>query len=158
MKNNFFEAFIGAIVLVLATVFLIYTFAMTNIKSIDGYKVFAEFDRVDGLTVGSDVRMSGIKIGTVLSQKLNLETYGAIISVELNKDVRLPIDSSAQIISDGLLGSKFLALIPGSDMEYIEPGGTIEFTQSPIILENLLGQFLFGLSNKDEENSSSIDK
>ena len=158
MKNNFFEAFIGAIVLVLATVFLIYTFAMTNIKSIDGYKVFAEFDRVDGLTVGSDVRMSGIKIGTVLSQKLNLETYGAIISVELNKDVRLPIDSSAQIISDGLLGSKFLALIPGSDMEYIEPGGTIEFTQSPIILENLLGQFLFGLSNKDGENSSSIDK
>ena len=146
----------GAIVLVIAAVFLVYTFTTANMKSIDGYQVFAEFDRVDGLTVGSDVRMSGIKIGTVLSQKLNIETYGAIISIELNKDIKLPIDSSAQIISDGLLGSKFLALIPGSDIEYIDPGGTIEFTQSPIILENLLGQFLFGISNKDEE-SSSID-
>ncbi|MBL41132.1 MAG: outer membrane lipid asymmetry maintenance protein MlaD [Rhodospirillaceae bacterium] len=158
MKNNFFEAFVGAIVLVLATIFLIYAFTTANFKTIDGYEVFAEFDRVDGLTVGSDVRMSGIKIGTVLSQKLNLETYGAIISIEIDKDIKLPIDSSAQIISDGLLGSKFLALIPGSDLEYIDPGGAIEFTQSPIILENLLGQFLFGLSNKDEENSSSTDK
>ncbi len=156
MKNNYFEASVGAIVLVIAAVFLVYTFTTANMKSIDGYQVFAEFDRVDGLTVGSDVRMSGIKIGTVLSQKLNIETYGAIISIELNKDIKLPIDSSAQIISDGLLGSKFLALIPGSDIEYIDPGGTIEFTQSPIILENLLGQFLFGISNKDEE-SSSID-
>ena len=157
MRTNFFEAFIGAVVLILAIIFLVYTFTTANLKSVDGYQVFAEFDRVDGLMVGSDVRMSGIKIGTVLSQNLNIETYGAIVSFEINKDIKLPLDSSAQIISDGLLGSKFLALIPGSDIENIEPGGKIEFTQSPIILENLLGQFLFGLSNKGEETTSVSD-
>ena len=157
MRSNLFEAFIGAVVLILAIIFLIYTFTTANLKSIDGYEVFAEFDRIDGLNIGSDVRMSGIKIGTVLSQKLNADTYAAIISIEINKDIKLPLDSSAQIISDGLLGSKFLALIPGSDIENIEPGGKIEFTQSPLILENLIGQFLFGISNKDEDSSSSSD-
>ena len=155
MKTNFFEAFVGAIVIVIAAIFLVYTFTTANIRSIDGYKLFAEFDRVDGLSVGSDVRMSGIKIGTVLELKLNPETYGALISMELSDDIKLPIDSSAQIISDGFLGSKFLALIPGSDIEYIDAGGKIEFTQSPIILENLLGQFLFGLGNKDDSSSLS---
>ncbi len=155
MKTNFFEAFVGAIVLVIAAIFLVYTFNTANIRPIDGYKLFAEFDRVDGLSAGSDVRMSGIKIGTVLELKLNPETYGALISLELNKDIKLPLDSSAQIISDGFLGSKFLALIPGSDIEYIDPGGKIEFTQSPLILENVLGQFLFGLGNKDENSPLS---
>ena len=108
MKTNFFEAFVGAIVLVIAAIFLVYTFNTANIRPIDGYKLFAEFDRVDGLSAGSDVRMSGIKIGTVLELKLNPETYGALISLELNKDIKLPLDSSAQIISDGFLGSKFL--------------------------------------------------
>tara|TARA_B100001559_G_C16255691_1_gene509123 strand:- start:226 stop:699 length:474 start_codon:yes stop_codon:yes gene_type:complete len=151
MKANLFEAFVGAIVLVIAAIFLFYTFNTANLKSIDGYEVFAKFDRIDGLAIGSDVRMSGIKIGTVLSQELDTDTFEAKVGIELNNNIQLPLDSSAQIISDGLLGSKFLAIIPGSDPENIEPGGRIEFTQSPMILENLIGQFLFGLNDNNQE-------
>ena len=144
MNGNLFEALIGAIVLVVAAFFLAFAFSTADIGTVQGYQVLARFDRVDGLNVGSDVRLSGIKVGTVTSQELDHETFLAVVSMNIDPEVLLPKDSSAQIVTDGLLGGKFMAIVPGGDPDTIEPGGEITFTQSPIILENLIGQLIFG--------------
>ena len=144
MNGNLFEALIGAIVLVVAAFFLAFAFSTADIGTVKGYQVLARFDRVDGLNVGSDVRLSGIKVGTVTSQELDHETFLAVVSMNIDPEVHLPKDSSAQIVTDGLLGGKFMAIVPGGDPDTIEPGGEITFTQSPIILENLIGQLIFG--------------
>ncbi|MDC0074411.1 outer membrane lipid asymmetry maintenance protein MlaD [Alphaproteobacteria bacterium] len=151
MKNNTFEAIIGALVLILAVIFLFYSFSIANVGKIDGYELSADFDRIDGLVVGSDVRMSGIKIGTVIEESLDPNTYLANIKIRINSSILIPIDSSAQIISDGLLGNKFLSITPGGDSEFIEEGGKISLTQSSIILENLIAQFMFGTNNKKDD-------
>ena len=151
MKNNTFEAIIGALVLILAIIFLFYSFSIANVGKVEGYELSADFDRIDGLVVGSDVRMSGIKIGTVIEENLDPNTYLAKIKIRINSSIKIPIDSSAQIISDGLLGNKFLSITPGGDPEFIEEGGKISLTQSSIILENLIAQFMFGTNNEKND-------
>ncbi len=149
MNGNLFEALIGAVVLVVAALFLVFAFTSANIGAVEGYEVVAKFDRIDGLNVGSDVRLSGIKVGTVTKQDLDHETFLAVVRMSIDPTIQLPIDSSAQIVTDGLLGGKFMAIVPGGDLENIEPGGEITFTQSPIILENLIGQLIFGAGNDE---------
>ncbi len=153
-SNNMFEAVIGAVVLAVAAVFLVFAFGMANVGAVRGYEVLARFDRVDGLNMGADVRLSGIKVGSIIGQHLDPKTFLAEVRMSIAPDVKLPADSSAQIISDGLLGSKFLAIIPGGDDAVIPPGGLITYTQSPIILENLIGQFLF---NKAADAGAGVD-
>ena len=154
MNGNLFEALIGAVVLVVAALFIAFAFSTADIGSVQGYQVVARFDRVDGLNVGSDVRLSGIKVGTVTSQDLDHETFLAVVHMSIEPDIQLPKDSSAQIVTDGLLGGKFMAIVPGGDPETIEPGGEITFTQSPIILENLIGQLIFGAGGDSSEEAA----
>ena len=151
MKGNLFEALIGAAVLAVAAVFLTFAFSNSDIGSVQGYEVVAKFDRVDGLNVGSDVRLSGIKVGTVLEQTLDGESYLAIVRLSIDPAVRLPLDTSAEIVSESLLGGRFMALIPGGDIGMIEPGGEILFTQGPVILENLIGQLIFSAGDDDSD-------
>lgn len=155
MNGNLFEALIGAVVLAVAGIFLVFAFTTADIGSVQGYQVVARFDRVDGLNIGSDVRLSGIKVGTVTSMELDRETFLAVVLMSVEPDVQLPKDSSAQIVTDGLLGGKFMAIVPGGDPEYIEPGGEITFTQSPIILENLIGQLIFGAGGDSSDDEAS---
>lgn len=149
-SNNMFEAVIGAVVLAVAVVFLVFAFGAANVGAVRGYEVLARFDRVDGLNMGADVRLSGIKVGSITGQRLDPQTFLAEVRMSIDSGIKLPADSSAQIISDGLLGSKFLAIIPGGDDQMIQPGGVISYTQSPIILENLIGQLIFGAGDKDK--------
>ena len=153
MRSNLFEAFMGAVVLLVAVVFLFYAFSVANFKGVEGYEVFAEFDRIDGLSIGSDVRMSGIKVGTVVDQRLDTNTYLAEVRFKIDSSINIPVDSSAQIVSDGLLGSKFLSIVPGSEEDLISPGGKVVFTQSSVILENLIGQFLFGTNSSEGDDN-----
>lgn len=155
MNGNLFEALIGAVVLVVAGFFLVFAFTTADIGTVQGYQVIAKFDRVDGLNIGSDVRLSGIKVGTVTNQDLDHETFLAVVRMNIDPDVKLPKDSSAQIVTDGLLGGKFMAIVPGGDPDYIEPGGEITFTQSPIILENLIGQLIFGAGGDSSDEAAS---
>ena len=149
MKGNLFEALIGAVVLAVAVVFLGFAFTNSDVGSVQGYEVVAKFDRIDGLNIGSDVRLSGIKVGTVVGQTLDTETYEAVVRLSIDPAVLLPLDSSAQIISESLLGGHIMALIPGGDTEMIKPGGVIRITQGPMILENLIGQLIFSAGGDD---------
>ncbi len=143
MSNQLVETLMGAVVLVVAAVFLVFAYSSTNVRPLNGYEVTAKFDRVDGLNPGSDVKISGIKVGTVINERLDPDTFLAIVTLSLQNGIKLPTDTVAQVSSEGLLGGNFLALVPGSDDKDIAPGGEIKYTQAPVNLMQLLGKFIF---------------
>jgi phospholipid/cholesterol/gamma-HCH transport system substrate-binding protein len=145
MSKNFVESIVGLLVLITAFCFLYYAYSTTMIisDSSAGYRLFAKFDRIDGLNVGSDVKISGIKVGKIISQDLDPKTFQAILQLNIVKDLKLPTDTSAEIVSNGLLGDKYVALVPGSENEFFIDKSTIEFTQSSVSLESLIGKFMF---------------
>lgn len=143
MGGNLVETLIGAAVLAVAGVFFLFVYTSTDVGAVSGYEVLAKFERVDGLAPGADVRMSGIKVGTVVDQMLDAESYLAVVRITVDPSVELPEDSSAEIVSEGLLGGKYLSLTPGAAEDMIKPGGEIAYTQSSVNFEQLLGKFIF---------------
>ena len=99
--------------------------------------------RVAGIRDGSDVRIAGVKVGSILSETLDPKTFLATVRMSIDSAYKLPDDTVAEIISAGLLGDRFMALVPGGSEQIIPPGGRIKFTQSPVSLENLIGQMIF---------------
>lgn len=160
MGRNLVETLIGAAVLGVAIVFIVFAYSMGGPKTVEGYVLTGKFDRVDGLVEGSDVRLSGIKIGTVTRQTLDPETYLAVITMNIKPEIKLPRDSSAQVASDGLLGDKYLSLQAGGDDEMLKPGGEIEHTQGSVDLLSLVGRFMFSQtgSKSDKDGASNGPK
>jgi phospholipid/cholesterol/gamma-HCH transport system substrate-binding protein len=150
MQKNIVETILGAVVLLVAGGFLLFFYKTTDIHPSSGYVLTAAFSKIDGLDNGSPVRISGVKIGQVLDFKLDPKNFRAIVRMNINDDVKLPKDTAAVIASSGLLDGKFMTLEPGSDEEFLKPGDQIEFTQSTPGLEQLLGQVIFSLTNKDK--------
>ncbi len=158
MKRNLIETLMGAIVLAAALFFVVTTYQSSGIKKDYGYKLIANFDKVDGISAGSDVRLSGIKIGTVTAQGLNPDDYRAKITMGIQKDIRIPTDSTAEITSDGLLGGKYISLVPGAEVEMLKDGGLILYTQSSVNLEQLIGKMAFGGTGGDNSHPASAPK
>jgi phospholipid/cholesterol/gamma-HCH transport system substrate-binding protein len=155
MKTNLLEVIMGAVVLVVCGFFVILAYSSSRWHTTEGYDVFAKFDRIDGIVRGSDVRLSGVKVGTIKDIQLDPNTYLAVVHIGLAPNVSLPTDSAAEIVSDGLLGGKYMALVPGGDDSLIPVGGEIMHTQSAVSLESLIGKFMF---SADEKKSSDQDK
>jgi phospholipid/cholesterol/gamma-HCH transport system substrate-binding protein len=145
-SRNVAEMLTGAVVLLITAGFLAYAVAHSGRSSVSGYPLIARFDHIDGLTVGSDVRMAGVKVGTIADARIDQESYLAVVTLTVQDRLQLPKDSSAEVTSDGLLGGKFLSLTPGGDSTMLEPGGTITITQSSVSLEQLLGKFIFSVT------------
>ncbi len=160
-RDNIMETLIGAIVLLVAAYFLHYAYTTTQIVTNDNqYVLFSKFDRVDGVNLGGDVRVSGIKVGKIISQTLDPHTFQAILELSINPAIKLPVDTSAEIIGNGLLGEKYVALVPGADDEFLKNKDYIEYTQSSISFESLIGKFMFGVDKdkkKDADKSSNPD-
>lgn len=144
MHRNLIETVMGGVVLVVALFFLVFAYTSADLGSVDGYEVTARFPSIEGLAIGSDVRISGVKVGTVIDQTLDPLTFLAEVRISIDESIELPIDTAAIIASESLLGGKFLRLEPGGDEQLIGPGGAIEYTQAPVNLEELLGRFIFG--------------
>jgi phospholipid/cholesterol/gamma-HCH transport system substrate-binding protein len=144
-RHSAVEIATGAAVLLVAGGFLVFAVANTGQKfGEEGYRLNAAFDHVDGLTVGADVRIAGVKIGTIQSIKLDPKTYLADVAFTVQDDVKLTDDSSATVSTDGLLGGKYLALATGGDDKFLKPGGTVTITQGSVNLEALIGKYIFG--------------
>ena len=153
MRNNVIETVMGAVVLMIAGFFL--TFAYTNSgyrTTNDSISYHGVFDRVDGLVVGGDVRMSGVKIGSIREMSIDPNTYLANVTFTVNSQIKIPKDSSAEIVSDGIMGGKYLALVPGGDDEMLKADAQIEHTQSSVSLEAMIGQLIFSPKNKEAES------
>ena len=154
MKRSIVETTLGALVIVVAAVFLTFSYKTANVGAgSNGYEVTAHFSGIGGLQAGDDVQISGVKIGSVSAVELDEETYLARVRLQVADEVKLPLDTAALISSESLLGGKYLALEPGADESYIEPGGRIEYTQAPQNLEQLLGQFIFSMQGDDDTAS-----
>ncbi len=144
MSSNLVESIVGAVVLVVAGWFLFFAYERTDVATVNGYTLSARFDRIDGLGVGSDVRVAGIKVGTVLESVLDNKTYQAIVKFSVATGVTLPLDTAAAISSESLLGGSYLTLLPGGDEEMLVDGDLIEETQDAIDLLGLIGKFTSG--------------
>jgi len=149
MKNSFVETIVGGVVILIAVVFFTYAYKISgSTTGLEGYSVIAKFDSIDGISTGSDVRMSGIKIGTVSKNILDTKTYQAVVTLAITTPVQLPEDTNAKITSEGLLGGNYISLEPGGAEKFIKDGGEIEFTTSSIDLISLIGRAVFGSTSK----------
>jgi phospholipid/cholesterol/gamma-HCH transport system substrate-binding protein len=143
MRGNVIETVMGAVVILVAGLFLVFAYNTSQRRAVSGYELSAEFSRIDGIRQGSDVRISGIKIGSVAAEELDPKTFLAVVRMSIDPSVKLPDDTVAEIISAGLLGDKYMSLVPGGSDVVIPPGGKIKYTQSSVSLESLIGQTIF---------------
>jgi phospholipid/cholesterol/gamma-HCH transport system substrate-binding protein len=143
MHRNVIETVMGGVVLIVAAVFLVFVYSSSNIRSGSGYEISARFNRVDGVAPGTEVRLGGIKIGTVTDIELDKQTYLAIMRMAIDDDIELPTDSTAKVQNDGLLGGAILAIEPGAAAEMLKAGGEIRYTQDPVNIADLIGRFIF---------------
>ena len=141
------EVAAGALVLVAALFFLGYAVMRGGrAPQLDGVALTARFDRVDGLNVGSDVKIAGVKVGSVTELRIDPETFQAQITLRVQAGLRLPSDTSAEVTSEGLLGGKYVSLVPGGSEHFLAEGGRITETQGSVSLESLLGRFIFSVT------------
>lgn len=143
MNRSVIETILGAVVLLVAGVFLAFAYNATDIRPAGGVNYQARFNAVDGLAVGADVRIGGVKVGTVTDQKIDPQMYQAVVTVSLDNDVKVPEDSALSIASSGLLGDKYVKIEPGHSKKFLEPGASFEKTHDVVSLEEMLGKVIF---------------
>jgi phospholipid/cholesterol/gamma-HCH transport system substrate-binding protein len=145
MAEKLSEIVTGGVVLAAAVGFVVYGGQLAGLGGgAASYEMTASFRSVEGVTVGTDVRMSGVKVGTVTELRLNPETFRADAIFTMPQGVLLPDDTSARIASEGLLGGSFVEILPGGSLTNFDPGAEIEDTQGAVSLIELLLKFVSG--------------
>jgi len=145
MASNAAETLIGAVVLTVAAGFLVYAANTADVNvSGQGYELVAKFRKAEGVDVGGDVRIAGIKVGSISAMSLDPKTYFATVTFIIDDAVTVPDDSLAKITSSSLLGDSYIAIDPGGSDLMLEPGEELGFTQSSISVGDLIGKFIGG--------------
>ncbi len=147
MKKNPVETILGFCVLIFTGVFLFFAASRVDTKAVDGYHVHANFLKIGGLEVGADVRIAGIKVGSVLSAKLNAEDYTADVVLSIDNAVKLPVDTLAAVADVGMMGGKYVALTPGKSKILLSDEGKISQTKNYKSLEDSVSEFIFLSTN-----------
>ncbi|HBG99430.1 MAG: outer membrane lipid asymmetry maintenance protein MlaD [Rhodobacteraceae bacterium] len=143
MAETATEALIGGVVIAAAAGFLLYAGQTTGVSGGDGsYDLRASFRSVDGISVGSEVRLAGVKVGTVTDLSLNPQTFRADTTVAIDSTLSIPEDSAILISQQGLLGGNYVEIVPGGSPFNLEPGGEIVDTQGSVSLLSLLARFV----------------
>lgn len=154
MAENRAEVVAGAAVIAAAVGFLIYASGGAGLGAAAGsYPLIASFRSVEGISSGTDVRLAGVKVGTITSLKLNPTTFFADATISVENDILLPDDTAILISSEGLLGGNFIELVPGGSTENLKPGDEIEDTQGSVSLISLLMKFVSGSSGSPGDPS-----
>jgi len=150
MTRNIIETVLGAVVLTVAGLFLVFAYSTTDIRPVTGYTVTARFNAVDGLTVGSDVRVGGVKVGGVVAQSVDMAEFRAVVRMTIRSDIRLPDDSVATVSSEGLLGGKYIRIDPGASATMLADNGEFANTRDIVSLEEMLGKVIFLVTDELE--------
>ena len=154
MQNRTLEIGVGLFLLAGLLALLLLALRVSGLtvgSANDTYKVYAHFENIAGLTVRAKVTMAGVTIGKVTAIDLDRDSYTGRVTLALDDSVdNLPIDSTASILTAGLLGEKYVGISVGGDEEVLADGATIYDTQSSLVLEDLIGKFLLNSVNKDE--------
>jgi phospholipid/cholesterol/gamma-HCH transport system substrate-binding protein len=148
-SSTLIETLVGAAVVVIAAGFFAYASKTAGVGGsvVQGYKVIAEFDNAEGVNVGTDVRLAGVKIGTVTGQSLNPENYMARVEMTLDPAISLSDDTAAKVTSEGLLGGKFIAIDPGGSEVKLAEGSVMTLTQGAVDIWALISQAMFDKSS-----------
>jgi phospholipid/cholesterol/gamma-HCH transport system substrate-binding protein len=150
MQRNVLETIMGAVVLVAAAAFLYVIYSGSGIREDrGGYQLVVRFDRGGSVLPGTDVRMSGVKIGAVTAQEFDPKMYQAVVTINVRSDIELPQDTSAIITSDGLLGNYYIKLEPGAADELLKDGDEIAYAQGALDLVELINKFVVGGSSTE---------
>ncbi len=149
MKRSIIETILGAVVLTVAGVFFFFAYTSTDIRVTRGYTLTANYNAIDGLTVGSDVRLGGVKIGAVSDLSIDQSVYQAVVTMTIQQRIKLSEDTQVLISSDGLLGGKYVRLEPGSAKTTLAAGGKLTNTKDVVGLEELLGKVIFLVTDGD---------
>ena len=144
MSRNAIETVLGAVVLIVAVGFFIWAYGRSDVGNPGGYTLNATFNSAEGLDPGTDVRMAGIKIGQIEATSLDPKTFQAVVRFSVRQGIELPDDSSAAVVSASLLGGRYLRLEPGGDEKVLKDGGQVQYTQSAVNIEDLVGKYIFG--------------
>lgn len=161
MSKKQIETLVGLFVLlgILAMVFL--ALKAANLASFSfnpTYVLFARFDNVGGLKVSAPVKSAGVKVGRIESITFDDKTFQGLVSMEIERQYKFPTDTSAKILTAGLLGDQYVGLEPGADDKNLQPGDTIKMVQSAVVLENLIGQFLYNKAAEPPTKEGSGQK
>ena len=157
MKNSTVETLIGAAVIFIAAAFFFFAYQTSGKGHASGaYRVSAEFDNAEGVSVGTDVRVAGVKIGSVVDFTLNPENFQANVVMELDPKVKLTDDATAKVSAEGLLGSKFIALEQGGSEALLADGGVISNTQGAGDIWALISQAMFANKGSDSGGDGAI--
>lgn len=156
MNKRNIEILVGFFVLLGMAGLLFLALKAANLASFgarDGYQVSARFDNIGGLKPRSPVRSAGVTVGRVTSIALDAKTFQGVVTMEIDSSVRFPKDSSAKILTAGLLGDQYIGIEPGSADENLPAGAVIRQTQSAVVLENLIGQLVTGKAGEAAEQA-----
>lgn len=157
-KRSVAELATGAAVLIVTAAFLAYALVNTGQSVTGGIRLSAQFENVGGVSAGSDVRLAGVKVGSVTDLRIDPRTFQAILDFTVRSDLKLPADTSAVISTGGLLGSQFVTLSPGGASKNLADGAMITITQSATNLEDLLGKFIFNVGSLANATQQSLQK
>jgi phospholipid/cholesterol/gamma-HCH transport system substrate-binding protein len=149
-QNNIAETVIGAIVIAVAVIFLAFAYMRTGTGGFSGYELNARMPKVDGLGIGTDVRLGGIKIGSISDLTLDPKTYLVTVHMRIRDDIKIPSDSSVLVTSAGILGSSYLSITPGGEDKMMAPGAYFENVQGSIDMMNLVGRVVGGDKTSNE--------
>lgn len=151
MNKKPVETIMGIVVVIVAAFFLFFAYKVSDLQVVKGYDVTAKFLKVGGLNVGSDVRINGIKVGTVIGQKLDNQDYIADVKMSIAPDIKLPKDSVAAIVGDGLVGDKFIKIEPGKAKEFLNNGDVIANTKDFKTMEDMVGEIIFMVTDNGDK-------
>jgi phospholipid/cholesterol/gamma-HCH transport system substrate-binding protein len=158
MKNSTVETLIGAVVIAIAAAFFAFAYQTSGATANSGgYRLTAEFDNAEGINIGTDVRMAGVKVGTVIDQRLNYENFQAVIAMAIDPKLELADDTTAKVTAEGLLGSKFIALEPGGSETKLSNGDVIAYTQGAVDVWSLISQAMFERSGAKSSGDQRPD-
>lgn len=157
MNKDFIEIIAGFFVILICIAAVFFAFEKNgnnSTSSKESYQINAAFENAGGISIGTDVRIAGVKVGRVINFSLDPKYYQAITTMMIQKDVHIPMDSSAKIMSNGLVGDRYISISPGTEEEFLTNGSTLQFTQSSLSFEELLGKLIFGLANNDKKDDA----
>jgi phospholipid/cholesterol/gamma-HCH transport system substrate-binding protein len=160
MGRSVFETVLGAVVLGIAGLFLMFAYSTSTVQKVQGYTVSANFPMVDGIKSGTDVKLNGVKIGSISDMHLITDPgpneFLVNVQMSIKDGIKLPTDTMAMIASESLLGGKYMSLEPGIDDDFISTDGhgRITRTQAPMRLDDLIGQLIYGSKRGDSGSGS----
>lgn len=153
MNTRNIEILVGAFVVLAVVAMVMLSLKVSNLASYggdeDAYEIQAQFDNIGGLKERSPVSAGGVRVGKVSAITYNNKQFTAVVTLQIEGKYQFPVDTSASILTAGLLGEQYVGLGPGGDEENLVAGGEIDITQSALVLEQVIGQFLYSKAQEE---------